>query len=375
MTARDPIGEHAKAKADKQKPKIEFLSDEDLFTEEAPDANLVVPALGIGSGPVNILAGTSFVGKTLMAMSMGLAIGTGRRVWGKYAVRQGLYIHLDYEQGKSETKRRIRRLAMGMGIRRDELRDKVKVSIFPVVNLTTEGAVDAYAEAMTGARIIVVDSLKVCTPGEDENSSNLRDLIRVLTKASEKTGCAVLLIHHTPKNNPEDLRGSGGIREEGQTVFIVVGQAHSKVKTVKNTKNRPHGENLSEFGLQFVTPADGEFMFEPVADDEEGMTIGKVPPPASPLAVEVASLDTVHVERLLAYLGEHGGFFEGSETALAKEAGGNKQAVLRAIRALKEGGRVVRTANPAGIKLTTRASTPSGTNGVAPEGFDDHLGV
>jgi len=329
------------AAAKPKKPEIKFLAEDELWADPTPDETLVIPELGIAYGPPTLIVGASFVGKTLMAMALGVAIAGGRPVWGRYQAKRGVYVHLDYEQGKAETRRRIHRIAAGLGLLRADLAGRIRISVFPDVNLTTPDAIDAYIAAMTGARVIVVDSLKACTPGMDENSSSLRDLIRVLTVASERTGCAVIIVHHTGLGDPKRGRGTSATLNEAQTEFAVLGTG--KIKTAANTKNRPRAELLADFGLTLVD-GEGDVMLEPPCDDDfrgdGGVTIGSVLPPLSPLRVEVASLGGIHIARVIEFLTRQNGTFVGNRTAFAKEIGGNRSDVLKAIRALESEGRL-----------------------------------
>ncbi len=56
---------------------LRCLTADEFFAAESP-ANLVVPALGICPGPPTGFVGQAFVGKTIVALSMGLSVATGR---------------------------------------------------------------------------------------------------------------------------------------------------------------------------------------------------------------------------------------------------------------------------------------------------------
>lgn len=365
-TLEDAAAKHVEAEK-KKTPTIEFLSDDELWGQDLPDESLVSPALGIAYGPPALIVGASFVGKTLIAVSMGIAIAGGRPIWGRYAAKPGTFVLLDHEQGKPETKKRIQRIAMGLGLTRADLAGKLKVSIFPAVNLTTARAIDEYVRIMTGARLLVIDSLKAITPGVEENSSSLRDLIRVLTAASERTKCAVVVIHHAGKGDDEDPRGSSAIRDEASTIYSVTG-SDRRTKTVRNSKNRPRAELTPDFGLAFREP-DAERMIDPVPDAEDGFGFRDVPPPLSPLVIEVASLDGNHRERIVTWLTEHGGRYEGTRNQFINEIGGARQSMLTALRELEESGRVNIAARPPVIRLQAEGEAPA----PAPAPEDDPL--
>lgn len=342
------------AEAKKQEAKqITFLTDDELWGADPPDQSSIVASLGISYGPPTILVGQSYTGKTLISMSLGIAIAGARLIWSRHLARSGVYVHLDYEQGLSETKRRIQRLALGMGLTRADLESKIKVSIFPAVNLTTPKAVEEFTRIMTGARVLVVDSLKAVTPGTEENSSNLRDLIRVLTAASEKSKCAVIIIHHAGKGDEEDPRGSSAIRDEASTIYSVTGSARS-TKTIRNSKNRPRSELTPDFGLSFREP-DIERVLEPIPDDhymaDGGFRLSDVPPVPPPLIIEVTSLDGAYEERILTWLREHDGAYHGTRTQFVAELGGRRAESFSALTALVSASRITIATRPAQIAL------------------------
>jgi hypothetical protein len=249
-----PPANEANGAAEPKGPAIVFLDHDELFTEDAPNESLVVPALGIGAGPPTGLIGESFVGKTFLAMALGMAVALGRDAWGKFATKSGIWVHFDYEQGRRHTKRRIQRLARAFGVSKEDLRGKLKVTVYPEVNLTTKGAVKHYIEAMKGCAIATVDSLRAITPGADENGSEMRALVRVLTKASEETGCAVLLIHHAGlpqqgRARKNLSRGSTAIRDELQTQLNATGEKGSPI-LITHDKDRELGYTVDPFRVR-----------------------------------------------------------------------------------------------------------------------------
>lgn len=320
------------------KPAIVFVDHDDLFAPEPKNDNLVVPDLGIGAGPPVGLFGQGYVGKTIMAMSMGMAVSLGKPVWGRHKVRQGTWVHFDYEQGRKLTKKRVQRLAVGFGVEKEALRGRMRVAIYPEVNLTTPQALKHYAEAMSGATFATIDALKGITPGIEENSSAIRDYMRVLSMASEQTGCAVLLIHHAgkdpgKKSRKEMGRGSSAIYDECQSVFVVTGDKDED-KRVTHEKDRELGELVPEFGLRIEDVASEGF------DDEEDVSLDDYDPKAGLRVTVVGSVAEQQGERIVAYLQSVGGTFDGSKTDLVKAIGMNRSEFYRSFGELERSGRL-----------------------------------
>jgi Bifunctional DNA primase/polymerase, N-terminal/AAA domain len=236
---------------------IEFIDHDELYTPDPP-ADLLVPALGICAGPSTGFFGQSYVGKSIATMAAAMAIALGRELWGQWAVRRGPWAHFDYEQGRRRCKRLVQRLSVGFGVTKDETRDWLRVAVYPVVNLTTKDAVDHYSRAFEGCAVATLDALKGLTPGVDENSSQMRDFMGILRMASENTGCVAIVNHNAGKPPPvgqrarkHEGRGSSGIFDECQTVFVATGEKGLPV-LVTHEKDRELGKTVADFALRIV---------------------------------------------------------------------------------------------------------------------------
>ena len=236
-------------------PLVQFIDHDDLFAPE-PKANLLVSDLGIAPGPPTGFFGQSYVGKTIVQMSGGMAVALGRDFWGLYRVRGGLWVHFDYEQGRRRSKTLVQRLAAGFGVTKEDLRGKLRVTVYPPLNLTSAGAVDHYAHAFDGAAVVTLDALKGLTPGVDENSSQMRDHMAVLRLASEKTGATVLLNHNSGKTpadgkrpRKEAGRGSSAIFDECAAGFVMTADKGDPA-LVSHEKDRELGLLVADFGLR-----------------------------------------------------------------------------------------------------------------------------
>lgn len=349
-------------------PLVHYLSGADLFAEES-DANLVVPALGLCSGPPVGIIGQQYSGKTIATLSFGLSVAAGKDLWGTWRVKRGPWLHLDYEQGKRHTKKRIRRLARAMGIPDEELRQfiddrTVRIAIFPELNLTTEKAVDHFKKEFEGVRLVTCDSLRCMIGAVNENSSDVRDLLRVLTKASDATDACVDLIHHAGKT-PDDAsnrsrremsRGSSAIGDEFQSMLVMSKKKGDAVTLVTHEKDRELGGLADDFGLRIEDVAGGPEGQDPkwglrVAHVDRGQMQTKQPPDAKFVAAIAAARECI---------GAHAGI-AGSE-AVAERVDGFRTATVRAaVKQLLADGEVVsRPAPRGGVRLYLKQAAPAG---------------
>lgn len=229
---------------------------DDLFADE-PDVVPVISAIGLAPGVISAIFGAGFVGKTLIAMSVGLSIASGRPLWGLFSVVRGRWLHLDYEQGRRHTKRRIVRLMRGMGLDREEMRGWFDVAIFPRLNLTLTDAENLFAELFRGYAIVTIDALRGVIPGIKENDAEVRDFLDMLSRAGERARTVVLFLHHAGKPDPNSKRarrdmgrGSSAIFDACACVFVATAEKGEPGILVSHEKDRELGRTIDDFGLR-----------------------------------------------------------------------------------------------------------------------------
>jgi hypothetical protein len=223
------------------------LADGVSLAEPLPPARWVSPGLQLGPGRCALFAGYGASAKTLALQSLALSVATGQLIWGRFACVRGKVVHLDYEQGRYATNRRYQRLARALGVNLASIGKDLRVGSHPDLCLTAEGMEAALFELVQGAALLVIDSLRAATPGVDENESRIRDYLQILTRVSDATGCAVLLIHHARKPSEGDgdvrtiLRGSSAIFDAAGSVYAICNG-----KTSKDPRRVDHAKSPAE---------------------------------------------------------------------------------------------------------------------------------
>jgi hypothetical protein len=216
----------------------------------------LVEALGIGPGAPTCFAGYGFGKKSMAGQSLLLDIVTGGPAFGVYRAKQGPVLHLDYEQGLRLTQERYQRLARARGLDLRELpAGSLRLAVFPDVYLTHADAEDSIVRAADGCVAILLDSLRAATPGVDENSSEIRQYVDVLTRVSERTGATVLPIHHARKPSADGprgaryaLRGSSALYDAVASLFVFSAEKGEPTR-VEHEKCRNRGILVEDFGL------------------------------------------------------------------------------------------------------------------------------
>lgn len=317
---------------------VEWRSTVEIF-EPLPPIKWRVRGLQICPGRPSMLAGYGASAKTLSAQALALAVASGTPAWGFFETQPGQVRHLDYEQGWHATARRYQRLALGHGVDPRALGDRLKLAIFPQVFLDAPNATDLYAKMCDGVDLVVLDALRGATPTQDENDSRIRPCLDNLSRVSEKTGCAFVVLHHAgkPKEGHADvrtvLRGSSAIFDACGTVYVV---AQGK------TKDEPR------LVTQAKPPAEAEGA--PVADFT--LLVEDIPGPGNPAAgvrvmrSEVQQPDEVErslarfddrAEHLYALVRRQPGTTQNTLTA---QSGYSRSAAIQALETLVERGRI-----------------------------------
>src|SRR5690606_11381173 len=108
---------------------------------------------------------------------------------------------------------------------------------------------------LEGFSLCIIDSLRAAAPSIDENSSDVRRVLDVLNRVSEKTGCTCLVIHHARKPSKDSsggarmaIRGSGAIYDACSSVLVFDGQKGLPT-TVSHEKARNSGILADDFDL------------------------------------------------------------------------------------------------------------------------------
>lgn len=220
----------------------------------------------VSVGEPTLIVGGAGSGKTSAMAALALAVATGRDVWGRFKVaRPGPVVHIDYEQGKT-LRRTYRAFAAGMGLDVGQL---VKGGLLRVAPLPREQLLDAnvtdkhlsavgkeLVSLTRGATLCVVNSLTASTNKVNENDAKIAAVFNLMSRISEITGCAFVVLHHSGRADNLRARGSSAIDGAVQTVFQISHRKGDSFTTWAHTKDRPAGGQLGPFKLVWSGPGD-----------------------------------------------------------------------------------------------------------------------
>lgn len=136
--------------------------------------------------------------KTWTLLSVGTAVAEGVPWLNKYMTRKGRVLVVDYESGDYELRRRMKVLDGG----------KIpNLGAWPIPPLRIDD--EAFWKKLASIpdlALVCIDSLAAGATGVDENVADAARPMQYAKKFADATGCAVLFIHHSKKDDGGDAR-------------------------------------------------------------------------------------------------------------------------------------------------------------------------
>lgn len=122
------------------------------------------------------------------------------------------------------------------------------------------------------ASLIIIDTLVRASPGADENSvQDMSQIIKNMKRLEEATGCAILAIHHSGKNQDAGMRGSTALLGAADQVLQIA--VHDGYRELSIHKSRDGSKDARvEFELQVMSigkDEDGEEVTSCVVRERE----------------------------------------------------------------------------------------------------------
>lgn len=245
------------------------LSRADL-TSPVGDVPWLCRELRLAPGLPTMVAGYGYTGKTLALQSLALSVASGKPLWGLFQVRRGRVFHFDYDQGKRTSIQRYQRLAYGLNVDIGELVDEgaLVCATMPRTSLTNHNTEELLTAGLAGYSLAIIDSFTSGFPGIDENDKRSAELLYMLGRVSEATGCVIVVIHHASKTDPESrqgkqverkllLRGSGALFGACSVVWFLLGRRGEPCEWTCE-KERHEGSDEAGFSLAFDNVPEGD---------------------------------------------------------------------------------------------------------------------
>ncbi len=155
--------------------------------------------------------GASKTRKSFYGLQLAVSVASGRDflAWRVARPRRVLLIQMEIQE--RHYWRRVRRMCEALGIRPEEIGDRLRVVNARGRGLSVEH-LRRYAEE-TRAEVVIIDPLYKLNRGDENSAENMAALLAWFDELAQATGATVCYIHHDAKGSPGDRetrdRGSG----------------------------------------------------------------------------------------------------------------------------------------------------------------------
>jgi hypothetical protein len=162
---------------------------------------------------VTLLVGRSGESKTWLGLLA--CAGVQRGAEGLLTCRTGKALYLDAENGPKELGRRFTKLGLD--------HDAFTAADGTGLRLPEDMGVVHSLVTLTGANLLILDSLRRLAPGvREDKSDDIAPLMAALAELARSTGCAIVVIHHrSTKAQAADVRGSSTLEDQSDVVFVL----------------------------------------------------------------------------------------------------------------------------------------------------------
>lgn len=234
----------------------------------------------VAQGTLALLGGPGGVGKSTLVAGLEVAVAAGLPFLGASTV-QGDVLHLDYDTDRRLQGPWYHRVAKGLGVGEEVLRQiRYLEPANPTEGLREEGLKELGEAVRQGVALLVLDSWSACFPFLDPRRADHVAEVMAHLKALAQSGTTVLVLDHTPKPVQgltvleRGIQGSFYKLAAARSAFLLTrvppklvgGQDVLRLDTLKNNL-APLGDPL---GILRVWE-DGALRFEPVdLPEEEG---------------------------------------------------------------------------------------------------------
>jgi hypothetical protein len=198
-----------------------------------PPVKWIVEGL-IYENSITVMYGDGGTKKTWAGMYLAACVASGA-AWGEYETHKTRVLFVDEENGEMEISGRA-----GYCIRgalSDESADLRYISLaaFHLDDPKDEAILTAEILAQ-GAGLVILDALADLMLGDENSKQDTQPVFNALRRISEKTGAAILVIHHSNKQGGH--RGSSVIKDAPDILLRVESDPENNFINFKTEKNR-----------------------------------------------------------------------------------------------------------------------------------------
>ncbi|WP_172842182.1 AAA family ATPase [Bradyrhizobium lablabi] len=171
---------------------------------------------------VTILSGDGGLGKTTVALQLGVSVARNLGDWLGTTTLSGPVIFFSAEEPESEMRRRLDRVARKRGIEPEQIEhlyfhfaepDKALLGIStPAGTIAPTATFQALARSVTDVRpaLLIVDSVAAVFGGNQNDRVQARTFVSMFRRLAREAGCAIVLLDHPSLSGMNSGTGRGG---------------------------------------------------------------------------------------------------------------------------------------------------------------------
>ena len=225
----------------------------------------------IPTNGITVLYGASGCGKTFATTHMALCVSSGSSFLHHKIKRKGKVIYIAAESPESLKRRiAIMRDFDKVGYREYEFQGQ-EVSIYDG-NIDLLGnphamiaAIRAYHDTILDdgeVALIIIDTLSAAYAGIDENSVEMATAVKNAKLIQDEFKCAVVIVHHTGKDEDRGARGHSSLRGNVEQVIQIKGMSNPRQLIVDKVKDEKLGDRcqFDLISIEIGIDADGNPM-------------------------------------------------------------------------------------------------------------------
>jgi hypothetical protein len=189
--------------------RLKIINAEDLRRMVIPPLRWIIN--GLLPAGCTIVAGPPKDGKSLLAWNLSVAAATGGIALGRERVQQGSVLYLALEEGERRAQERL-------NMQMEQFQSQADLSLLDIVLWEAPRIGDGLEEELTSwidrhqdARLIIIDILEKVRPQPSRNGNIYSDgygATAPLTRIAQERNIALMVVHHSNKTRPEDIRDS-----------------------------------------------------------------------------------------------------------------------------------------------------------------------
>lgn len=230
-----------------------FRSDEELSFQLPTQEKWIVKDL-IADESINVLSGTSSVGKSWLSINLLYSISEGISFLGRFDTKKSKCLYLDRENGLNELLQRRMMVIKGLGI---DGSDNLYFNSEYEFNLDYQRDLEILERFITlyNIKFLVIDTFRRVTNLKENSADDISGFFSKLKRLVEKTKVTILLLHHHRKglsngNENDRLRGSSDLVNYVDSVIQL--ERKGKYLVLKQTKNRK-GKEIEPLNIEIET--------------------------------------------------------------------------------------------------------------------------